>query len=242
MYKKILLPIDGSDTARAAALDGVALAAALKARRRSACSSPTRTRSSSPIPATFRSPDPSKKEYEADVKRIADKHLQAVADAAAKAGVKSQTSLVVSAKLPDQAIVDTAKAQKCDLIVMGSHGRGGIGQLLLGSVTHKVLTRCYIPVLVPTPVWAKRKQQQYVTERMSSKAQLPWLWFLCCRTIHSSLWRRDRSAAQAGSAEHGARAVVCVLPGVDVHPHMRSCALELQEPVCQLDVASIPGV
>jgi len=52
--------------------------------------------------------------------------------------------------------VDTAKAQKCDLIVMGSHGRGGIGQLLLGSVTHKVLTHCHIPVLVHRPTAKKR--------------------------------------------------------------------------------------
>jgi nucleotide-binding universal stress UspA family protein len=154
MYKKILLPIDGSDIAHAAALDGVTLAAAEGAQAVGMfVTDPYQIIFTYPgdIPIAY----PSKKEYEADVKRIADKHLQAVADAAAKAGVK-WSQLVVSAKLPDQAIVDTAKAQKCDLIVMGSHGRGGIGQLLLGSVTHKVLTHCHIPVLVHRPTAKKR--------------------------------------------------------------------------------------
>jgi nucleotide-binding universal stress UspA family protein len=49
---------------------------------------------------------------------------------------------------PWQAIVDTAKKKKCDLIVMSSHGRRGISALLLGSETTKVLTHSKIPVLV----------------------------------------------------------------------------------------------
>ena len=154
MYKRILLPIDGSDIARAAALDGVTLAASEGARAVGMfVTDPYQIIFTFPgdIPVAY----PSKKEYEADVNRIANEHLQAVADAAAKAGVK-WSQLVVSAKLPDQAIVDTAKAEKCDLIVMGSHGRGGLGQLLLGSVTHKVLTHCHIPVLVHRPTAKKR--------------------------------------------------------------------------------------
>jgi nucleotide-binding universal stress UspA family protein len=154
MYKKILLPIDGSEIAHAAALDGVALAASEGAQAIGVfVTDPYQLIFTYPgdIPVVY----PSKKEYEADVKRIAEKHLQAVADAAARAGVK-WSQLMVSAKVPDQAIVDTAKAQKCDLIVMGSHGRGGIGQLLLGSVTQKVLTHCHIPVLVHRPTVRKQ--------------------------------------------------------------------------------------
>jgi nucleotide-binding universal stress UspA family protein len=49
---------------------------------------------------------------------------------------------------PWQAIVDTAKKMKCDLIVMSSHGRRGLSALLLGSETTKVLTHSKIPVLV----------------------------------------------------------------------------------------------
>ena len=49
---------------------------------------------------------------------------------------------------PWQGILKTARAKRCDLIVMASHGRRGIAGLLLGSETTKVLTHCRIPVLV----------------------------------------------------------------------------------------------
>ena len=41
-----------------------------------------------------------------------------------------------------------AKKNKCDLIVMASHGRKGISRILLGSETQQVLTHSTIPVLV----------------------------------------------------------------------------------------------
>jgi len=47
-----------------------------------------------------------------------------------------------------EAIIATAKKQKCDLIVMASHGRRGIKRLLLGSETQQVLTHSHTPVLV----------------------------------------------------------------------------------------------
>ena len=49
---------------------------------------------------------------------------------------------------PYRAIIDSAHALSCDLIVMASHGRRGISALLLGSETVKVLTHSTIPVLV----------------------------------------------------------------------------------------------
>jgi nucleotide-binding universal stress UspA family protein len=47
--------------------------------------------------------------------------------------------------------LDTAKAEECDLIVMGSHGRQGVKALILGSVAQKVLTHSALPVLVIKP-------------------------------------------------------------------------------------------
>ena len=49
---------------------------------------------------------------------------------------------------PWEAIVKTAGAKKCDVIVMASHGRGGFASLLLGSETQKVLAHSKTPVLV----------------------------------------------------------------------------------------------
>jgi nucleotide-binding universal stress UspA family protein len=45
-------------------------------------------------------------------------------------------------------IVQTAKDEGADLIVMGSHGRSGIARLMLGSVANKVVAESPIPVLI----------------------------------------------------------------------------------------------
>jgi nucleotide-binding universal stress UspA family protein len=46
------------------------------------------------------------------------------------------------------AIIETAHAKGCDLILMASHGRRGVKAVVLGSETVKVLTHSTIPVLV----------------------------------------------------------------------------------------------
>jgi nucleotide-binding universal stress UspA family protein len=56
--------------------------------------------------------------------------------------------MYVEHEQPYQAIIDAATNEHCDLIVMASHGRGGISAIVLGSVTQKVLTHSTIPVLV----------------------------------------------------------------------------------------------
>jgi nucleotide-binding universal stress UspA family protein len=49
---------------------------------------------------------------------------------------------------PHHAIAEIAEKRRCDLIVMGSHGRSGVSRMLLGSETQGVLPRVKIPVLV----------------------------------------------------------------------------------------------
>lgn len=49
---------------------------------------------------------------------------------------------------PHKQITDGAQRLKCDLIVMGSHGRGSLESLVVGSQTLKVLGRSTVPVLV----------------------------------------------------------------------------------------------
>jgi nucleotide-binding universal stress UspA family protein len=48
---------------------------------------------------------------------------------------------------PSAEIVRYAEREACDLVVMGTHGRGGIDRLLLGSVAEKVVRGSNVPVL-----------------------------------------------------------------------------------------------
>ena len=56
--------------------------------------------------------------------------------------------MVVVHGVPFQEIVETAKSQQVDLIVMGTHGRTGLHHVLLGSVAEKVVHLAPCPVLV----------------------------------------------------------------------------------------------
>jgi len=77
----------------------------------------------------------------------ARKYLDYVEDLCRDSGVRC-TRLIETSDDPYRVIIDTAIRNACDLIFIGSHGRGGLAGLLLGSVTSKVLTHSKIPVLV----------------------------------------------------------------------------------------------
>jgi nucleotide-binding universal stress UspA family protein len=79
--------------------------------------------------------------------RIASERVKAVVGVAGNAGVTCHAH-TVEALHPWEAILDHAKTQGCDLVVMASHGRRGLSAMLLGSETQKVLTHSSIPVLV----------------------------------------------------------------------------------------------
>jgi universal stress protein A len=81
-------------------------------------------------------------ELEADAQRRMETYRQRVQDA----GLDS--TVLVESGTPFQRIVDTARDQKVDLIVMGTHGHTGLAHLFLGSVTEKVVRLAPCPVLV----------------------------------------------------------------------------------------------
>jgi nucleotide-binding universal stress UspA family protein len=84
-----------------------------------------------------------KRAAEAGAKRMLDR----VARRAATARVRCDTAFAM-ADPAWRAIIRAARGRRCDLIVMSSHGRTGLGAVILGSVTTKVLTHSKIPVLV----------------------------------------------------------------------------------------------
>lgn len=72
--------------------------------------------------------------------------LEVVQHAADAAGVSCET-MVVRGHHPYDAIVDTANARGCDLIVMTARYRKGLGAMIMGSEATRVLHRSSIPVL-----------------------------------------------------------------------------------------------
>ncbi len=52
---------------------------------------------------------------------------------------------------PATGIVQVARERECDLVVLGTHGRTGLGRLLMGSVAEQVLRTASCPVLTVKP-------------------------------------------------------------------------------------------
>ena len=92
----------------------------------------------------------------ADVKRIyeaqgrwADGHLAARAEALTGEGVPTRWQRRTG--VVDELIIDTAREQNADYIVMGTHGRSGIARLMLGSIADRVVRTAPCPVLTVRP-------------------------------------------------------------------------------------------
>jgi len=145
MFKKILLPTDGSDLSKRAVKKGIEFAKSIDARV-VGFFSPEDYRAlmySEYIPPSLMSQE----EFEANAKKTAERHL-AFIEKTAKAARVPYESYYLASIAPWEAIVEAARKKRCDLIFMASHGRTGLGALVLGSQTTKVLTHSKIPVLV----------------------------------------------------------------------------------------------
>ena len=146
MYKHILLPPDGSPLARSAALAGVKLAGKLGARVTGFHAAPPATpiEYKGLLPVGYMDPT----EHEKLIEKTVTRYLQVIEKAARAAGVACKVEHVVD-DYPDVAIIAAAKRNKCDLIIMPTHGRRGIVRSsMLGTITQKVLQASKIPVLV----------------------------------------------------------------------------------------------
>jgi nucleotide-binding universal stress UspA family protein len=142
MYKRILVPTDGSEITAKAVQTAIGLARLTGAEI-------LVIGVKEPFPYSAISemqPVPPQEFYDAQ-ERIAAGHVKAAVDAAAAVSVACRGH-TVEALRPWEAILDHASVQNCDLIVMASHGRRGVSALLLGSETQKVLTHSKLPVLV----------------------------------------------------------------------------------------------
>ena len=142
MFKRILVPTDGSDITSKAIDTAIAMA-----KTHGAMLYTISVKEPFPYSAISEmQPVPPQEFYDAQ-ERIAANRVKTVKDAAAAAGIACEGA-TVEALHPWEAILDLAKQKQCDLIVMASHGRRGITALLIGSETSRVLTHSPLPVLV----------------------------------------------------------------------------------------------
>ncbi|KQX96949.1 MULTISPECIES: universal stress protein [Massilia] len=145
MYQKILITTDGSSVSQHTACAGVKFARQMGAEVLALFVAPEYQY---PVYVEIVPPAyPSEEEYVQQMKRLGEEYMGSIMRAAEGCGLKHacMTAFSDAAALK---IVDVAEQQHCDLIFMGSHGRSGWGQLLLGSVTNKVLSHTTKPVLV----------------------------------------------------------------------------------------------
>jgi nucleotide-binding universal stress UspA family protein len=145
MYRRILVPTDGSTLSRKATRGAIELAGALGAELVVLNVVPR-------YPTAYFEGGVSLETSEvARIEKQWAEQGQAVAarvqEAAAAAGVKAK-AVTMHSDLVAETILAAARRHKCDLVVMASHGRKGLKRLLLGSETQHVLTRGTVPVLV----------------------------------------------------------------------------------------------
>jgi nucleotide-binding universal stress UspA family protein len=140
MYKKILVPLDGSELAQIALDQAEKLAKTFDAEIVLFQVVPFMPIYGSPELVTPLIVDEKQKE-------AAEKYLANLVEELKKRGLKT-TATVRTGQQVAVEIIDFAKESGVDLIVMCTHGRSGISRWVLGSIAHKVLTRAETPILL----------------------------------------------------------------------------------------------
>jgi nucleotide-binding universal stress UspA family protein len=145
MFKRILIATDGSRLSRKAIKHGVTLATSLGA-------SVVGFHNWIPFRTIHYGEEvilsPSlQSQYDRQQEKLGTQYLGEIEAHTLRAGV-GYTAIQSSMAVTSDEIIRIAKKNKCDLIVMASHGRRGLARVIVGSETNHVLTRTTIPVLI----------------------------------------------------------------------------------------------
>jgi nucleotide-binding universal stress UspA family protein len=140
MYKKILVPLDGSELAKKALGEAESLANSLGAEIILFQVVTFMPIYGSPELVTPLIIDEKQKE-------AAEKYLSNLAEELKKKGLRV-TVMVRTGQQVAMEIIDFAKESGIDLIIMCTHGRSGITRWMLGSIALKLLTRGETPILL----------------------------------------------------------------------------------------------
>ena len=142
MFKRILVPVDGSETALAAVAKAAGMAKAFG-------SAVTVIYVIDPYPFTGVGADFAygQDQYLSAATAEANSSIKSAADQFAAHGITAETRVIESHAVW-RGIVEAAETTGADLVVIGSHGRRGLEKLVLGSVTQSVLSHAKVTTLV----------------------------------------------------------------------------------------------
>jgi nucleotide-binding universal stress UspA family protein len=143
MFKKILVPTDGSPVSEKSARAAIEFAASNGAGV--VALSVAQLYPYMLMPEAGAMVDLSA--YEEAQDQTAQQHVEAVKKMAAAANVACE-AIATRGVHPYEEILATASDKQCDAIWIASHGRRGLDKLLLGSETQRVLAHATIPVIV----------------------------------------------------------------------------------------------
>ncbi|WP_425499715.1 universal stress protein [Halorarum halobium] len=138
LYERILVPTDGSDGVERAIQHAVDLAVDHGATLHALYVVNSASYAGMPMESSWEGIDDMLRADAEDAVSM----VEAVAD---DFDVPVETAILDGS--PSKEIVRYAESEGCDLVVMGTHGRGGIDRLLLGSVAEKVVRSSSVPVL-----------------------------------------------------------------------------------------------
>ncbi len=139
MYKRILIPLDGSASAEQALPHAIAHAEHFGAEL-------LLLRILVPLPRGLGASEPALSRAEEAMAALATEYLERLA-----AGVRehdSRVQVAISQGHPHLEIVNFAEANQVDLIVMSTRGQSGISRWLMGSVADRVVRGANVPVLL----------------------------------------------------------------------------------------------
>jgi nucleotide-binding universal stress UspA family protein len=145
MYKRILVPLDGSDLSDRAIPASLQLAQQLGATVIGYVAEPQAPTPTGPRAEVLLREE--LRQHAAATKAHAQAILHKFEEAANDAGVPFEGWHDEVPRV-HKAIIQAAESKSCDMIVMVTHGRGAFGEFLFGSQTKAVLAESHIPLLV----------------------------------------------------------------------------------------------